>query len=67
MRSTVRVNISNSESLKYAMHPVRYALIAKRLLSHPNVDVNISVACCICVVIRTVVGYEPYNNEQMKV
>ncbi|PWA46425.1 phospholipase-like protein [Artemisia annua] len=66
MRSTVRVNISNSESLKYAMHPVRYALIAKQLLSHPDVDVNISVACCICVIIRTVVGYEPYNNEQMK-
>ncbi|GJW90198.1 phospholipase-like protein [Tanacetum coccineum] len=66
MRSTEQVNVSNSESLKYAMHPVTNALIAKRLLSHPDVDVKILVACCICVVFRTVVGYEPYNNEQMK-
>ncbi|GKA18076.1 phospholipase-like protein [Tanacetum coccineum] len=66
MRSTVQVNVYSSESLKYAMHPVIGALIDKRLLSHPDVDVNISVACCICAVIRTVVGYEPYNNEQMK-
>ncbi|GKB26109.1 phospholipase-like protein, partial [Tanacetum coccineum] len=66
MRSTVQVNVYNSESLKYAMHPVIGALIDKRLLRHPDVDVNISVACCICAVIRTVVCYQPYNNEQMK-
>ena len=56
-----------SESMKYAMHPIIEALTAKELLRHPDMDVNISVACCICDVLRIMEGNAAYTNEQMKV
>ena len=54
------------ESLKLAMQPAIEKLIAKELLRHPDTEVNISVACCICEVFRIMV-HELYNDEKMKV
>ncbi|GJY77149.1 phospholipase-like protein [Tanacetum coccineum] len=55
-----------SESMKYALQPVIRALIAKQLLRHPDMEVNISVACCICEVFTIMVRKTPYDDEQMK-
>ncbi|GJZ21246.1 phospholipase-like protein [Tanacetum coccineum] len=55
-----------SESMKYAMRPIIEALVAKQLLRHPDMNVNISVACCICDVLRIMNDNAPYNDEQMK-
>ncbi|GJZ18549.1 phospholipase-like protein [Tanacetum coccineum] len=55
-----------SESMKYAMRPIIEALVAKELLRHPDMNVNISVACCICDVLRIMDDNAPYNDEQMK-
>ncbi|GKD55518.1 phospholipase-like protein [Tanacetum coccineum] len=55
-----------SELMKYAMQPVIEALIAKQLLRHPDMDVNVSVACCISEVLRIMVYKTPYSDEQMK-
>ncbi|PWA64622.1 phospholipase-like protein [Artemisia annua] len=55
-----------SESMKYAMHPIIEALAAKELLRHLDMDVNISVACCICDLLRIMEGNAAYTNEQMK-
>ncbi|GKC15614.1 phospholipase-like protein [Tanacetum coccineum] len=41
------------------------ALIAKKLVRHPDVNVNISVVCCICEIIRMMAS-APYNHEDMK-
>lgn len=62
-----RVQQTPSESMKYAMHPIIEALVAKDLLRHPDMDVNISVACCICEVLRIMDDNASYNDEQMKV
>lgn len=62
-----RVQQTQSKTMKYAMQPVIKALIAKKLLRHPDVDVNISVACSICEVFRIMGHNTPYNDEQMKV
>ncbi|PWA91605.1 phospholipase-like protein [Artemisia annua] len=61
-----RVQQMPSESMIYAMQPVIEALIAKELLRHPHMDVNISVACCISEVFRIMVYKTPYSDEQMK-
>nr|GEU60897.1 phospholipase-like protein [Tanacetum cinerariifolium] len=61
-----RVQQTPSESMKYAMHPIIEALVAKDLLRHPDMDVNISVACCICEVLRIMDDNASYNEEQMK-
>ncbi|GKE91010.1 phospholipase-like protein, partial [Tanacetum coccineum] len=55
-----------TQSMKYALQPVIEALIAKQLLTHPDMDVNISVACCISEVLRIMVYKTPYTDEQMK-
>nr|GEY09765.1 phospholipase-like protein [Tanacetum cinerariifolium] len=47
-----------------ALDPIIEALIAKELLNHPDIDVNILVACFICDVLRITT---PYNHEQMKI
>lgn len=43
-----RVDQSPSESMIKALDPIIEALVANELLGHPDTDVNISVACCIC-------------------
>ncbi|GKE12927.1 phospholipase-like protein [Tanacetum coccineum] len=58
-----RVQQSPSRLVIKALDQIITALIAKELLIHPDVDVNISVACCICDVLTMIT---PYNHEQMK-
>ncbi|GJS22484.1 phospholipase-like protein [Tanacetum coccineum] len=61
LRSTAllhNLNVSSSRSLIYAMNPMIKVLIAKKLLRHPDMDVNISVACCICAVFRPLDFFE---------
>ncbi|MFS7909871.1 putative sister chromatid cohesion protein Pds5 [Helianthus anomalus] len=61
-----KVEESASESINETVHPIFEALIAKEWLRHPDIDVNILVACCICEILR-IVGAQPfYNDEQMK-
>lgn len=55
-----------SESMKYALHPIIEALIAKELVRHHDTDVNILVACCICEILRIMAPNTPYNHQQMK-
>ncbi|GJR63363.1 phospholipase-like protein [Tanacetum coccineum] len=62
----LRVHQMPTQSMKYALQPVIEALIAKQLLKHPDMDVNISVACCISEVLRIMVYKTPYTDEQMK-
>ncbi|GJS62089.1 dolichyl-phosphate beta-glucosyltransferase [Tanacetum coccineum] len=58
------VQQSPSRSTIKALDPIIEALIAKELLSHPDMDVNILVTCCICDVLKLIT---PYNHGQMKV
>ncbi|PWA41678.1 phospholipase-like protein [Artemisia annua] len=59
-----RVQQSPSRSTAKALDPIVEALIAEELLNHPDIDVNISVACCICDVLTITT---PYNHGQMKI
>lgn len=61
------VKQSLSESMLKSMHPIIKALIAKEMVRHPDMDVNISVAHCISEIMRIMAPENPYNNEQMKV
>lgn len=61
------VNQMPSESMKYAMHPIAEALIAKDLVKHHDMDVNISVVSCICEILRIMAPDPPYNDNQLKV
>lgn len=56
-----------SGSILHAMHPIIEALIAKELVKHPDMNVNISVATCLCEVMRIMAPENPYNDDQMKV
>lgn len=58
-----KVKQSPSKSI---MTPIIEAVIAKQLVRHPDMDVNISVACCICEIMRIMSPKNPYNDEQMK-
>ncbi|GKE05681.1 phospholipase-like protein, partial [Tanacetum coccineum] len=42
------------------------ALIAQKLVRHPDVNVNISVVCCICEIIRMMAPNAPYSHKHMK-
>nr|GEZ27404.1 hypothetical protein [Tanacetum cinerariifolium] len=57
------VQQSPSRLTSKALDPIVEALIAKELLNHPDIDVNILVACCICDVLTITT---PYNHEQIK-
>ncbi|GKB51540.1 phospholipase-like protein [Tanacetum coccineum] len=61
-----RVQEKPSASTKYAMYPIIEALVAKELPRHSDMNVNISVACCICDVLRIMDYNASYNEEQMK-
>ncbi|GJX64563.1 phospholipase-like protein [Tanacetum coccineum] len=58
------VQQSPSRSTLKGLDPIIEALMAKELLSHPDMDVNILVTCCICDVLKLIT---PYNHGQMKV
>ncbi|XP_071690132.1 uncharacterized protein [Rutidosis leptorrhynchoides] len=60
------VKDSPSESMLESLRPIIEALIAKEIVRHPNMDVNISVANCICEITRIMAPKNPYNSEQMK-
>nr|GEV32953.1 phospholipase-like protein [Tanacetum cinerariifolium] len=47
------------------LHQIINALIAKELMRHPDMNVNISVACCISEILRITAPIAPYNNEQI--
>ncbi|XP_071686777.1 uncharacterized protein [Rutidosis leptorrhynchoides] len=55
-----------SESIERAIRPIVNPLIAKKLMKHHDMDVNISVVCCICEILRIMAPGLPYTNKQMK-
>ncbi|XP_071698115.1 uncharacterized protein [Rutidosis leptorrhynchoides] len=57
----------SSEEMIKALHPIIQPLSANGLVRHPDMNVNISVVCCICQVIR-IMGPDapPYDHQQMK-
>nr|XP_043637363.1 uncharacterized protein LOC122608333 [Erigeron canadensis] len=61
-----RVEQSPSKSIQYAMNPIVNPLIDTDLVRHPDMDVNISVACCICQILRIMAPNVPYDEKQMK-
>ncbi|PWA91871.1 phospholipase-like protein [Artemisia annua] len=62
-----RVQPPPYQAMVKVLHPIILALTAEKLVKHPDVNVNISVVCCICEIIRIMVPNTPYNHEQMKV
>ena len=58
------VQQSQCRSAIKALDPIIEALMAKEMLCHPDMDVNILVTCCISDVLKIVT---PYNHEQMRV
>ncbi|KAK9066049.1 hypothetical protein SSX86_015451 [Deinandra increscens subsp. villosa] len=61
-----KVEQDPSESTKSALQPITKALIAKELVRHPDIDVNISVACCFCEILRISAPNHPYDVEKLK-
>ncbi|GJX51622.1 phospholipase-like protein, partial [Tanacetum coccineum] len=60
-----RVQRPPSKAMVKVLHPIIQALIAEKLVRHPDVNVNISVVCCICEIIRMMAS-APYSHEHMK-
>nr|GFD14414.1 phospholipase-like protein [Tanacetum cinerariifolium] len=61
-----RVQLPPSKATVKLLHLISQALIAQKLVKHPDVNVNISVVCCICEIIRIRAPNAPYNHEHMK-
>ncbi|GJZ77791.1 phospholipase-like protein [Tanacetum coccineum] len=62
-----RVDQSPSDkSMIKALDPVIEALVAKELLGHPDMDVNISIACCTCEILRIMTPNAPYSCRQLE-
>ncbi|GJR36591.1 phospholipase-like protein [Tanacetum coccineum] len=57
---------SASISMIKPLHPIIKALIAEDLVRHSNIIVKISVACCICEIMRIMALDTPYDDNQMK-
>ncbi|GKD23459.1 phospholipase-like protein, partial [Tanacetum coccineum] len=55
-----------SISIIKPLHVIREALIAEDLVRHFNMAVKISVACCICEIMRIMAPNTPYDDNQMK-
>ncbi|XP_071696973.1 uncharacterized protein [Rutidosis leptorrhynchoides] len=57
----------SSEAMIKALYSINQALIANGLMRHPDMNVNISVVCCICEIIRIIAPYAPlYDHQHMK-
>ncbi|XP_071697055.1 uncharacterized protein [Rutidosis leptorrhynchoides] len=56
----------SSEAMIKALNPINQALIANGLMRHPDMNVNISVVCCICEIIRIMAPDAPYDHQHMK-
>ncbi|PWA44547.1 phospholipase-like protein [Artemisia annua] len=61
-----RVPQSPSKSIIFDLHRIINALISKGLLKHPDMNVSMSAACCICEILRITAPNTPYNHEQIK-
>ncbi|PWA89488.1 phospholipase-like protein [Artemisia annua] len=61
-----RVQRPPSNAMVKVLYPIIQALIAKKLVRHPDVNVNISVVCCICEIIRIMEPNAPFSREHMK-
>ncbi|PWA49702.1 phospholipase-like protein [Artemisia annua] len=62
-----RLPQSASISMIKPLNPVIKALIAEDLVRHSNIVVKISVAYCICEIMRIMALDTPYDDNQMKV
>lgn len=56
-----------SISMQGALVPSMGALISDHLIKHPDLDVKVSVASCLCEVARITAPEPPYKDEIMKV
>ncbi|KAK9290776.1 hypothetical protein L1049_008954 [Liquidambar formosana] len=52
--------------MQNALRPTMNVLIAHELLKHPNTNVRISVASCICEILGITAPIPPYSDEQMR-
>ncbi|KAK9278473.1 hypothetical protein L1049_028039 [Liquidambar formosana] len=55
-----------SRSMQDAHWPSMNALITPKLLRHPNVNVRISVASCLCEIVMITVSSPPSSDEKMQ-
>nr|XP_048320328.1 sister chromatid cohesion protein PDS5 homolog C isoform X2 [Ziziphus jujuba var. spinosa] len=55
-----------SKSVQDALFPLMTALISNELLRHSEMDVKVSVLCCITEITRITAPDAPYDDEQMK-
>ncbi|CAL5440005.1 unnamed protein product [Camellia sinensis] len=61
-----RVEQSPLKSMQTALSPSMKALVADKLLRHPDVDVKVAVASCISEITRITAPDAPYDDDQMK-
>ncbi|CAL5440027.1 unnamed protein product [Camellia sinensis] len=61
-----RVEQSPLKSMQTALSPFMKALVADKLLRHPDVDVKVAVASCISEITRITAPDAPYDDDQMK-
>ncbi|XP_076895823.1 uncharacterized protein LOC143548591 isoform X2 [Bidens hawaiensis] len=61
-----RVSQAPSISMQKALVPAMGALIADELIKHSETDVKISVASCLCEVVRITAPDQTYEDEVMK-
>lgn len=61
------VEQSPNETMKEALVPSTRALVSGSLLEHPNMDVRVSVASCLCEFTKITAPEQPYCDEEMRV
>nr|GMD07618.1 sister chromatid cohesion protein pds5-like [Ipomoea batatas] len=55
------------ESTRNVLEPIKKALIERKLLRHSDKIIEVSVASCICEIIRIFAPVLPYHNTEMEV
>ncbi|XP_076936354.1 uncharacterized protein LOC143603456 [Bidens hawaiensis] len=60
------VEQSPKEIMKEALVPSTRALVSGSLLEHPNMDVRVSVASCLCELTKITAPEQPYCDEEMR-
>ncbi|XP_076958453.1 sister chromatid cohesion protein PDS5 homolog C-like [Bidens hawaiensis] len=60
------VEQSPGERMKEALIPSTRALVSGSLLEHPNMDVRVSVASCLCELTKITAPEQPYFDEEMR-
>ncbi|XP_071698446.1 uncharacterized protein [Rutidosis leptorrhynchoides] len=67
MENVLRMVQQPSKMMIKELNPTIQALIDKGLVRHPDMNVNISVVCCICDIIRLMPrDAPPYDHQHMK-